>query len=313
MIMKNRIVISAPYMIRILDTVRDIFISNGIEIIVPEVKERLEEYELIPLLENADAIICGDDRITSRVLKSAKRLKLIYKWGTGIDSIDVDACREYGVKIRNTLNAFTEPVSDTVMAYILSFSRRINETNKDMHEGIWEKKVGCSLSECTLGVIGVGNIGKAVSRRAIPFGMRVCGNDIKEIDKSFLDETPIDVVSLDQLLSESDFISLNCDLNPSSHHLVNASRIDMMKKGVVLINTARGPIVNEADLVVGLQSGHIAGAGLDVFEEEPLPDSSPLMGMDNVLMSPHNSNSSPRAWDRVNKLTIQGVIDELSK
>jgi D-3-phosphoglycerate dehydrogenase len=157
----------------------------------------------------------------------------------------------------------------------------------------------------------VGNIGKAVTRRARAFGMKVLGTDIVEIDHVFVSETGIEMTSLDHLLANSDFVSLNCDLNPTSHHLINSGALAKMKPTAVLINTARGPIVDEPALVDALQKGRIAGAALDVFEREPLPAESPLRKMDNVLLAPHNSNSSPAAWERVHWNTIKNLIEGL--
>jgi D-3-phosphoglycerate dehydrogenase len=160
-------------------------------------------------------------------------------------------------------------------------------------------------------VIGVGNIGKAVTRRARAFGMKVYGNDIIGIDHVFMTETGIEMTSLEYLLSNSDFVSINCDLNSTSHHLMNSDTFALMKPTAVLINTARGPIVDEQALIEALQARRIAGAALDVFEYEPLPTDSPMMKMDNVLLAPHNSNSSPAAWERVHWNTIRNLLDGL--
>ena len=210
-----------------------------------------------------------------------------------------------------TPNAFTTPVADTVLAYLLAFVRRQPWMDAAMKRGQWEKIPGRALSECTLGVIGVGNIGKAVARRARAFGMKVLGADIVDIDHVFLSESGIHMTSLDALLSDSDFVSVNCDLNPTSHHLIDAQTLARMKPSAVLINTARGPIVDEPALVAALQSGQIAGAALDVFEHEPLPLDSPLLKMDNVMLAPHNANSSPAAWERVHWNTIRNLLEGL--
>ncbi|RME07936.1 MAG: dihydrofolate reductase, partial [Anaerolineae bacterium] len=247
-----------------------------------------------------------------RVLEAcAPRLKVISKWGTGIDSIDKEACARFGVKIGNTPNAFTLPVADTVMGYILAFARRQPWMDAAMKRGEWKKIPGRSLSECTLGVIGVGNIGKAVTRRARAFGMTVLGNDIVEIDHVFVAESGIRMVSLEELLAQADFISINADLNPTSYHLINAETLAQVKPGAVLINTARGPIVDEPALIDALRSGRLGGAALDVFEVEPLPKDSPLLQMDNVMLAPHNANSSPAAWERVHWNTIKNLLEGL--
>ena len=201
--------------------------------------------------------------------------------------------------------------ADTVLGYMLAFARRGPWMDKTMKSGKWEKIPGKTLSECTLGIIGVGNIGKAVTRRARAFGMKVLGTDIIDIDHVFVSESGIHMTDLNSLLSDSDFVSMNCDLNPTSYHLINAETLAQMKSTAILINTARGPIVEENALVAALGSGQVGGAALDVFEFEPLPKDSPLLKMDNVMLAPHNSNSSPTAWERIHWNTIRNLLDGL--
>jgi len=306
------ILFSAPYMLPQLERFRPIFEHHGLELITPEVHERLEEADLLKYAGQFDGAICGDDRYTSLVLENcAPRLKVISKWGTGIDSIDAAACARLGIKLCRTVNAFTLPVADTIMGYLLAFARRQPWMDKAVKAGTWEKIPGRALSECSLGIIGLGNIGKALTRRARAFGMTIYGNDIVEIDHVFIAETGIQMVSIEALLSASDFVSVNCDLNPTSHRLINSQTLSLMRKQAVLINTARGPIVEEAALVAALNAGTISGAALDVFESEPLPPDSPLLRMDNVLLAPHNANSSPEAWERVHWNTIKNLLEGL--
>jgi len=281
----------------------------GIQLIVPEVHERLDENQLMGYAGQFDGTICGDDQYTQRVLQAcAPRLKVISKWGTGIDSIDRQAAEALGIQVCNTLNAFTLPVADTVLGYMLSFARRFPSMDRALKSGQWEKTPGRSLSECTLGVVGIGRIGKAVIRRARAFGTHLLGNDIIPIDPVFLVENGVEMTSLENLLKSSDFVSLNCDLNPSSFHLMNEATFGMMNPAAILINTSRGPVVDEAALVSALQTGKLAGAALDVFEVEPLPADSPLTRMDQVMLASHNANSSPRAWERVHQNTIDNLL-----
>jgi D-3-phosphoglycerate dehydrogenase len=310
--MKYTILFSAPYMIPFVKRFKPVFDKYNVDLLIPEVHERMEEAELLRYAGQFDGAICGDDRYTARVLAAcAPRLKVISKWGTGVDSIDAVACSHYGIKLCRTLNAFTLPVADTVMGYILAFARRQPWMDREMKSGKWEKIPGRALSECTLGVIGVGNIGKAVTRRARAFGMQVLGTDIIEIDHVFVAESGIEMTDLETLLSRSDFVSVNCDLNPTSRHLINSDTLALMKPTAVLVNTARGPIVEEQALIEALQVKRLAGAALDVFEIEPLPLESPLMKMDNVMLAPHNSNSSPAAWERVHWNTIRNLLEGL--
>jgi D-3-phosphoglycerate dehydrogenase len=286
--------------------------ENDIEIIIPRVNERLEEEELLKYIGDIDGAICGDDRFTATVLQAAPKLKVISKWGTGIDSIDQKACREAGVKVCNTLNAFSEPVADSVIGYMLCFSRNLAQMDKNMKSGEWKKIPGKALRECTLGVIGVGNVGKAVVRRAKTFGMTLFGNDIADMPVSFLVDTDIQMIAREKLLRKSDFVSLNCDLNPSSYHMMKYKMFSLMKPSAIVINTARGPIIKEEDLIKALLEKKIGGAALDVFEVEPLPADSPLKKMPNVMLAPHNANSSPAAWEAVHHSTINNLIDILN-
>jgi D-3-phosphoglycerate dehydrogenase / 2-oxoglutarate reductase len=310
--MKYTVLLTAPYMLPFLERFRPEFKKYNIELIVPEVEERMEEAELLKYAGQFDGAICGDDRYTERVIEACSpRLKVISKWGTGVDSIDAEACARFNIKLCRTPNAFTTPVADTVLGYMLAFARRGPWMDAAMKRGEWEKIPGKTLSECTLGVIGLGNIGKAVTRRARAFGMHVFGTDIIEVDHVFVSETGIQITDLETLLSNSDFVSVNCDLNPTSHHLINAGTLSKMKSMAVLINTARGPLVDEPALVDALRSGQIGGAALDVFEYEPLPRDSPLLKMDNVMLAPHNSNSSPTAWERIHWNTIKNLVEGL--
>ena len=310
--MKYTVLLTAPYMIPFVDRFKPVFDQYHIDLIIPEVHERMEEYDLLEYAGQFDGAICGDDRYSARVIEAcAPRLKVISKWGTGVDSIDAEACSRYEIKLCRTPNAFTLPVADSVIGYILAFARRQPWMDTEMKNGRWEKIPGKSLSECTLGVIGLGNVGKAVIRRARAFGMEVYGTDIIEIDQAFITQTGIEMTNLPSLLSNSDFVSINCDLNPTSYHLINSDTLAFMKPDAILINTARGPIVEEKALIEALQSKRLAGAALDVFEQEPLPWESPLMKMDNVMLAPHNSNSSPAAWERVHWNTIKNLLEGL--
>jgi D-3-phosphoglycerate dehydrogenase / 2-oxoglutarate reductase len=303
------ILFSAPYMIPVLDRFRPVFEKHGIDLIVPELRERQDENSLLALAGQFDGAICGDDLFTARVLEAcAPRLKVISKWGTGVDSIDAQACARLGIQLFRTPNAFTTPVADSVMGYMLAFARFQPWMDREMKAGEWRKQPGRALSECTLGIIGVGNIGKAVTRRARAFGTRVLGTDIVEIDHAFIAETGIEMTDFDDLLARSDFISINCDLNPTSRRLMDRRAFSVIKPGAVLINTARGAILDEPAVVEALQSGRLAGAAMDVFQEEPLPSNSPLLTMPNVLLAPHNANSSPRAWERVHQGTIRNLL-----
>lgn len=306
-----RVLVSAPYFIPVIEDYRRRLKDQGVELIEAKVRERLSEEELLDVIGDMDGIICGDDRITRRVLDAAPQLKVISKWGTGIDSIDSESAAQRAIPVYRTPNAFSEPVADTVLGYMLTFARKLPWMDQEIRNGRWQKPHLVSLAECVLGVVGVGDCGKAVVRRAKAFGMRILGNDIIEMPVDFVSESGIEMVSLNKLLAAADFVSLNTDLNPTSFHLIGKQQLDLMKTGACLINTSRGPIVDEPALAEALQKNRIAGAALDVFEEEPLPLDSPLRQLKNCLLGAHNANSSPGAWRRVHENTVHNLLKGL--
>jgi D-3-phosphoglycerate dehydrogenase len=306
-----RVLISAPKFLSAVEEFRPRLEAAGIEIIIVPVRERLSEAELLAVIASIDGAICGDDQFTEKVMRVASRLKVISKWGTGIDSIDTRAAAKLGIRVCNTPNAFTDAVADTTLGYILSFARGLLSMDRDVRRGLWTKPDLVSLRECTLGVIGVGNIGKAVVRRARVFGTRVIGTDPVAVDSSFIAETGLIMTPLRQLLEEADFVSLHCDLNPTSFHLIRRDALKSMKRSAFLINTARGPIIEEAALVDALREKWIAGAALDVFEVEPLPADSPLREFHNCLLATHNANNSREAVNRVHESTITNLLNAL--
>src|SRR5215216_7616558 len=243
--MSWRVLVSAPYMLPVLEEFRARLEREGVELVRADVRERLSEEELLPLVAEIDGAICGDDQFTERVLRAAPRLKVISKWGTGIDSIDSGAAARLGIRVCNTPGAFTDPVADTALGYVLCLARGLHRMDRDVRRGLWVKPDAVSLRECTLGVVGVGNIGRAVVRRALAFGIRVLGTDPAPVPTTFLEETGLLMVTLDALLAESDFVTLHCDLNPTSFHLIGGAALSLIRPTAYLINTSRGPVVDE--------------------------------------------------------------------
>ena len=313
MVYKYRALVTAPPILPKIFNYKNLFDKKSVEIVVPpyEVVECLYENELVELLKNIDGILCGDDKITENVLKQTKRLKVISKWGTGIDSIDKDAAERLGIKVLRVKDVFSEPVSDTVLAYILLFSRKIIEKNQIVINNKWEKTESHTLKEKSLGIIGVGHIGKVVAQKALALGMKVYGNDIRKISRDYVKNTDIEMVNLNELLTNSDFVTFHCDLNNSSFHLIGEKELKIMKPESVLINTSRGEVIDQSALEDALQNKEISGAALDVFEVEPLPEESILRKMNNVFLSPHNSNGSPQVFNKVDELSIQNLFTGL--
>lgn len=312
--MRWRVLVSPNTLLPVIEEYKPLLVENGIEVIIPpDFNEFLSEDELMPLVHDIDGAICGDDCYTEKVLRAAKKLKVLSKWGKGLDAIDLEAAKKLNISVYRTAGALTDPVADTVMAYILTFARNLIIKDIHMKKGEWRKFPSVTLKESVLGIIGLGKIGKAVAKRAIGFGMKIFACDIRKISDEFVKETGIKLRPLKEILVKADFISLNCDLNPSSFKLIGVSELELMKKNAYLINTARGQIVDESALIEALNHRKIAGAALDVFEEEPLSKDSPLREMDNCLLSAHNSNTSPAVFDYIHRKTIDNLLKGLKK
>jgi len=311
--LRKKVLITAPYVRLDIEKLRHIFIENDIDITVPDITEKIPEDELFAVIDQYDGAICGDDPFNRRVLEKAKKLKVISKWGTGIDSIDLKAAADLGIKVCNTPNAFSHPVADTALAFMLAFARNVLATDKEMKQGVWHKRSGFTLSERTLGIIGLGNIGTQVAKRARAFNMKVIANDIKEIQPIILEQYDIRMTTKEDIYENADIITIHCDLNESSYHLLNKKTFDQMKRKPYIINTARGGHIAHEDLLAALEGGLISGAGLDVFEEEPLPANDPMLLRDDVILAPHNSNNSPKYWELVHKNTIKNLLLHLER
>ena len=298
-------------MIREREKVQALFDGKSVKICWADVEERLEEDELLGIIKDYDGIICGDDRITERVLNEAENLKVIVKWGTGIDSIDKENAEKRGIPVRRTLNAFSEPVADTTLGLMLAFARSIFTSDRLMKDNKWDKPQCYTLSERVVGIIGLGNVGTAVAKRLPAFGCDVLANDIIDKDPEIINKYGIRMVTKAEIYKEADFICLHCDLNKTSFHILDKTAFERMKKKPYIINAARGPLIDERALIEALESGTISGAGLDVFEDEPLPIDSPLRRMDNVILSSHNSNSSPYYWQKVHENSVRMLFERL--
>lgn len=261
--------------------------------------------ELAALLADADAMLAGTDPVTEDVLAQTSRLKLIARVGVGYDAIDIEAARRHGVVVSVTPSANEITVADYALAAMLALLRHVVHSHVTTQAGKWDRRGGTDLAGKTIGIIGLGRIGKLVARRLAGFDTRLLAYDLYQ-DAAFAAQYGVTYMDLDALLAEADVVTLHLLLNPSTRHLLDASRLARMKRGAFLVNTCRGPVVDEHALAAALAAGQLGGAALDVFEEEP-PSDSPILQAPNVLLSPHIAGISAESSQRMAEMAIAEV------
>ncbi len=308
----SKVLVTCHHLLRHIDAYRERFEAANVELVLPEATgQQFSSDQMLDLIRGVDTCILGDDFVDRAVLETGKEsgLKAIIKWGIGTDSIDKESAAELGIPVRNTPGTFAEEVADAAFALTLMLTRGYHLMHTSVKEGGWLKIQGRTLAGNTMGVIGLGSIGRAVGRRGTAFGMTVIGSDPVDIPSDVLGPTGIEQKSLNAVIAESDYLVLACNLTPDNHHLINAESLARMKAGSTLVNVARGPLVKESDLIAALKSGHIAAAALDVFETEPLPVSSPLRDFENVVFGTHNGSNTREGVDRVNEMTVSMALE----
>lgn len=275
----------------------------------PLTRARSED-ELRELLTEVDGVVAASDPFTAAVLASAPKLRVIARTGVGYDAIDVDAATDQGTVVCNAPGVNRQSVAELTLALLLMCARRIAPMIEDVRHGGWNRPSGRELSGATLGIVGLGAIGRDVATLAARFGMRILAHD-RVIDEAFAAEYGIEIVGLDELLGCSDFVTLHLFLSPETHHLISRERLARMKAAAYLINTSRGPVVDEAALVDALQTGVIAGAALDVVEHEPLPADAAIRTLPNVVLTPHIGGATEQARARSGVIAAHSVISVL--
>ena len=281
--------------------------SSGCEVIIPERFGPYSTQTLIEQLRGVDATLCSPDKYTPEALQcaGASNLKIISRWGVGFDSIDITEATRQGIVVAYTPGMLNDTVADWTWALLLSIARRVPQGHISMGQGKWSPFWGHDVCGKTLGIIGCGRIGQAVARRATGFDMRVLAYDCV-LPK---DKTNIEFVSLDELLRQSDFVSIHAALTPETKGLISEARLKQMKPSAYLINTARGPLIDEPALAKALHEGWIAGAALDVFSTEPLPMDNPLRGAPNLVLTPHQASFARETAERVCLAAAQSIVD----
>lgn len=268
----------------------------------------IEDQSFLDVLPRVDAIICGNDLVVNdQLLDQAPRAKVIAKLGAGLDTVDIDACTQHNAIVFHTPGVNNQAVADHTFALILAVARRLIYCDGSLRQKQWEhtKIMGLEIWQKTLGLIGLGAIGRCVAQRAKGFQMKVVAHD-PFWPEAFAEQEGIERVTVEELLQISDVVSLHAPLTAENKGMIDAKAMKSMKPTAILINAARGGIINEADLHSALQAREIAGAGIDVFEQEP-PTESPLLDLDNVVLSPHTAAFT---FEGMNNMST-GVVDQL--
>ena len=287
---------------------KDEFAKIGSELILAEVQE---ERELIRACREADGLLNQYALLTRRVLENLPNCKVVSRYGVGVDSVDLKAATDLGIIVANVPDYCMDEVADQTVSMLLGLIRKTAFFDQKVKSGQWDFRQGIPIYRTrgkTLGLIGCGKIGLEVAKRISGFGVRVITFD------PYLKKSPqgVELKDLDTVLKESDFISIHCPLNDSTRHLIGEQTFKKMEKRPILINTSRGPIIDEKALIQALKEGLISGAGLDVLEKEPPDSQNPLLKMENVILTPHVSFYSVESISELKRRTAKNVADVLT-
>jgi D-3-phosphoglycerate dehydrogenase len=288
----TRVLITCRQMQNVYETFRPRFEAAGLEVDMPSVVQQPTEDELCAIIGQYDGMIAGDDPLTARVLAHADRMKIISKWGVGIDGIDLDAAAAKGIPVTNTPGAFGEDVADLALGYLLSLTRQIPRIHASVLEGGWLKVEGTRLTGRTAGIVAFGSIGQAVARRLKGFGTEVLALDPTPAAAEAARAMGVEMVERNALFARSSVIVLCAPLTPETRHIVNDETLGHVSPGSFLVNVGRGPLVDEEALERALSDGRISAAALDVFEVEPLSDQSPLRDYERCVFGSHNASNT---------------------
>lgn len=277
---------------------------------------KMKREETLAQIPQAHALIVrSDTQVDAELLDRAANLKVVVRAGVGVDNIDLDACTERGIVAMNTPDANTVSTAELALALILALARHIPQADQSVRKGQWDRKkyVGTELNGKTLGIIGFGRVGRALAQRAKCLGLTEIAYD-PFVPQDIARHLGLSLVPrIEELFEEADIISLHAVVTDETRGVINAKNIAMMKDGVMIVNAARGALVNNADLAAALKSGKVAGAAIDVYDVEPPDPNNPLLGLDNVIYTPHLGASTQEAQDIVGTQAAEAVVNALIK
>ena len=307
----NLLVTAIPF-IPIIKRYENELRKRNITYTILESKQQVNEKKFMKIVHKFDAILSGDDQITKKVIDRAKNLKVISKWGTGIDSIDHNYAKTKGIKIFNTPGAFTNGVATMAISMILAFYRQLIINHNDIKKNIWSKYPGETLLNKKVGVIGAGNIGKKIIEMLQGFQTINYINDIKKIDPNFLKKFKSESKTKKYIFNNCDIIIIATDLNKSSINIINKKTINYFKNNPLIVNIGRGGSINSKALLLFLKKKKIKGACLDVFDKEPLDKKSLFKKYANCILTSHNAFNTKDEVEFVNKNTLNNIFKGLN-
>jgi D-3-phosphoglycerate dehydrogenase len=307
-----KILITPRSFVKAKDKALELFKNYDFEIIENTTGETFNEEEMIDICSDIDGIIVGVDPMTEKVLNSAKKLRAISKYGAGLDNIDLNIAKERGIKVERAVATNSTSVAELAVGLFFSIARSIESSARSVRNGGWGRTVGCELTAKTVGIIGLGSIGREVARMAHGLGMKIIGYDPYFNDEIYFKKMEIQKKGLDELYANSDFISLHLPLTNETKHMINSETLSMMKKTAYIINTSRGSLVDEDALYEALVNGVIAGAAQDVFSKEP-PGKHKLLELDNFILTAHIGAQTKEAVERMAVQSTKNLIKMLTE
>lgn len=290
-----------------------LLMEKGYEVIENRTGRTYAYEEMSALCIKADGIIVGGDTMDARVLRNAKNLKAISKYGAGVDNIDLNIAKELGIKVSSAAGANATSVAELTIGLIFAISRNIVKSATDVKNGNWEKIFGCGITGKTIGIVGLGHIGMEVARMAFGLGMKINGYTPHYKDNQFTKMYGINQVGFEDLLKGSDIVTLHLPLTDKTNFIINKDTLKLMKKTAFLINTSRGGLIDEEALYEALINGVIAGAAQDVFSKEPPESKNKLLCLDNFILTPHTGAYTPEAIQKMVLLSTENLIDMLEE
>ncbi len=289
-------------------TGRSMLVEHGFTLVENQTTTPWTAEDMAPLLPTAAAAVCGVEVYDAGALAQAPNLKIISRLGVGLDNIDLPQAREHGVDVVNAPGGNAAAVAELALGLLIAVYRKIPAMNDDIRSGRWDRYVGSEVAGKSFGLIGFGAIARLFAQRLSGFDVTIKAYDPFG-DPELAERLGVTLVSLEEAVADVDVVSVHAPHLPSTHHIVNADLLARMRPGTVVLNTSRGGLVNEADLVAALASGHIAGAGLDVFETEPVAADNPLLAFPSVVATTHAAADSQEAYHRIGVSTAQAIID----